>query len=162
MNAAMANYPTLITSGCSAPAAGGTYCFVLEGGNIDFGVMFHLKKPGAAIIGGEISVFYKDAAPKNYAVTSDAVEVPFVDIFGEGKWNVKDHDTELLVLGKILYKDNAGVTRETPAIGHVRVFVASPKFAGALPIDSGFVAFQGRTSCVYQYTTSARSAVKCQ
>jgi hypothetical protein len=162
ISAAEAGDFSLIISACESVNRGGTYCRVVEGSEISSGAVLKVPKVGGAVIGGEVMVSFRDLSPATFSIKDDTVDIPFSEVLGPGKWDSRYHDGEMLVLARIQYKDNAGVTQEVKALGFIRIVVLKESYAGVLPIDSGFVAFQGTFKCVYQYTTAGRSALKCQ
>lgn len=162
INAAEAGDLTVQLVAChSVTPDGFQACRLREGEPIASGFYASVEKPGGAILGGEITILYKDLAPITIGITDSTTFIPFVSILGPGLWNRKDHDGTIVLLVKIRYKSDDGVEHLTKGLGEVRVLVLDPKYDGVLPVNSGFVAVKNKLDCTIVYSTAFRSGNEC-
>lgn len=160
INAALANDRTLVITGCGIPhSPGGQDCRVVEGEEIASGLQL-LVPNGDKLKAAEAMVLFKDIQ-KTFTINSPVTELPFSEIFGEGRWSVSDHDGKAVVLAKLTYEDDAGVEKQINMLGNVNIFVIKKNYLGPLPWDSGYVSFKGRYICDVQCTTAGRCATRC-
>lgn len=147
---------TLIHSACeSVPGRGVDVCRVKEGQPIEASWILIIPE-GRRILGGEIKVFWKDIV-KSYAVAGSVVTIPWKDIIGQEVWDM-EHRSQALALGEIRYKTNEGLEETVAVRGQAVILVLKDGYS-PLPIDSGLAAFS--TTCKVEYSTSGRSAIKC-
>lgn len=146
---------TLAVSACEAmPGRGADICRVTAGTKIS-SVWRVIFPWGDHIRGGELVAHFRDVT-KTYAVKGQALEIPFSDFYGHDIWDSSD-DGEILLVGKLRYFDGTS-ERQWWARGIALVIVTLPEYS-VLPIDSGYAGM--KTRCKIQYTTAARSAIKC-
>jgi hypothetical protein len=113
--------------------------------------------PISGSVTGEVDVYYRDLH-KTYAIGRSILEIPWRDFFGQDKWT-SDLDGEALALDIVRWVDSAGIVRETKYRGIAKIVVTKPGYE-RMPMDSG--QHQWQTTCRIQYSTSGRSALKCQ
>lgn len=146
-----------VVSACDAMASrGGDICRMKEGQ--DVGGAWHLVLPvGGAVTGGELYVYFKDGASKSYAIKSNVVDVPWVDLVGPGQWST-DQGGVVLAKGEVRWNDNGGIEQTTALLGEA-ILIVLKKGYEPLPVDSGLEAFKGKCSFTYGYSTAGRSAI---
>lgn len=157
--AANAGDRTLIVNACGSVSRGGVVCLLKENTLIESSMQF-LVPHGDGITDGELSVWYMDNAPKNYPINSSVVTIDLKDFFKEPRWT-SDMSGEITVVGRVKYKNEAGIEKEIKVLGFVRLFVLEESYGGPLPIDSGYVAWESDYTCKVQWTDAGRSAIDC-
>lgn len=157
VSAVQAGDYTLAMSVCgTVPGQGVVVCRAKEGSVIASHWTLVLAQ-GGNIKGGECDVQYRDLS-LSIAIKPGLAfyDISLADLMGHTSWATKDSGTAVVYCNVDV--DTGSGIQPVKARGFAFFIVTSPDY-DPMPIDSGFVAVS--TDCKIQYSTSGRSAIKC-